>query len=156
MHNFYILLSCLLLTACASGSSLQKEAPSPSKDVPASSFQVLRTALAAVPGAQIAEGEPLVVSFPVGTLFAQDSVLPMPGGTAPLDALAAVLKQSGVMWKLKVRAASGEGEGYDLELANLRVKVLRTYFKSSGVNLRKIETTVVAESGAPLELKPIQ
>lgn len=151
MRTFCLLLICFLLAACAPVSS-----QAPILEEVGMSPQELRTELAKIAGAQIAEGDSLVVSFPVGTLFATGSVLPMPGGIAPLDALAAVMKQSGLSWSLVVRAVSGEGELYDSELAATRAKTLRTYFKKSGLKAQKISITARAGSGAPLELKPVQ
>ncbi len=151
MRNFCLLLICLLLSACAPGASTNVP---PIEEV-GMSRQMLRAEFAKIPGAQIAEGS-LLVSFPVGTLFATGSALPMPGGIEPLDALSTLMKQSGLSWSLIVRAASGEGDLYDSELAATRAKVLKTYFKNAGLNLKKLSITARAESGAPLELKPIQ
>jgi len=150
MRNFCLLLICFLLAACAPASS---QAPILEKD--GMSQQELRIELAKIAGAQIAEGGSLVVSFPTGTLFATGSVLPMPGGIDPLDALAAVMKRSRLNWNLKVRAASGEGELYDSDLAATRARILRTYFKNSGLSAQTLSITTLAETGAPLELKPI-
>ena len=150
MRNFCLLLICFLLAACAPASS-----QAPIIEEAGMSRQELRTELAKIAGAQITEGDSLVVSFPTGTLFATGSALPMPGGIDPLDALATVMKQSGLSWSLKVRAASGEGELYDSELAAIRAKILRTYFKNSGLNTQLISIIALAEPGAPLELKPI-
>ncbi len=151
MRNFCLLLICFLLAACAPGASTK--AP-PIEEV-GMSPQMLRAELTKISGAQIAEGS-LLVSFPVGTLFAAGSALPMPGGTEPLDALSTLMKQSGLSWSLIVRAASGEGELYDSKLAATRAKILKTYLKNAGLNLQKISITARAESGASLELKPIQ
>ncbi len=151
MRNFCLLLICLLVAACAPGAATK----TPPIEEVGMSPQILRAELTKIPGAQIAEGS-LLVSFPVGTLFAAGSALPMPGGIEPLDALSTLMKQSGLSWSLMVRAASGEGELYDSELAATRAKILKIYLKNSGLDLQKISITSRAESGAPLEIKPIQ
>ena len=151
MRNLGLLLICLLLTACATGSVTK----APPAEVVALSVQELRNELAKIPGARVADGEPLVARFPAGTLFAVGSALPMPDGTAALDALSALLKRSELNWQLRVRAASGEGEQYDEQLAGTRAEILKIYFKNSGIDLRKLKLSAVAETGAALELQPI-
>ncbi len=141
--RLFLLLLCLLMSACAPGG--------PGSEALLSSSQ-LRTAMAKLPGAQVIEGNPLRISYPSGILFAEASVLPMPGGPEQLDPLMTLIRQSGVAWQLRVHAVSGEGEKYDRLLAAERVKVLRTYLKSSGVDLLKITITAVSGSGVPLEL----
>lgn len=152
MRHLGLLLICLLLCACGARSGVKRE-PSVTG---ALSFQQLRNELAQIPGAQVTEGEPLVVSFPVGTLFGAGAALPMPGGTVPLDALSALVKQSGLNWRIRVRAASGEGAAYDATLANTRARIIETYFTNAGINLRKISLNAGAEPGAPLELTLVQ
>lgn len=157
MRNIFLLLICLLLSACAPGTGLKPAADILTTEMKANlSYPQLRKELAKLPGAQISDGEPLLVSYPVGTMFAESAVLPMPGGAGQLDALVVLIKQSGLAWRLKVRAASGDGEKYDAQLSAARAEVLRTYLQASGVNLRKISIMAVAESGAPLELSIIQ
>jgi hypothetical protein len=152
MRNLCILSICLLLSACVSGGMKPDSAV---LDYEAR-LQALRTELAQVPGVQLADAKPLSASFPVGTLFVEGSVLPTTGETSPLAALATVLRQSGFNWRLKVRAASGEGELYDKNLAAMRAKVLRTYFKNAGIDMQRIPLTAVAEAGASLELELVQ
>ena len=149
MRNLCLLLFCLLLTACVSGTGLKEEPPGLSP-------QQLRIELAKVSGVRIADGEPLLARFPVGTLFAQGSALPMPGGPALLDALTNLVKKSKLNWSLKVRAASGEGEQHDAELAATRAEILKVYFNNARVNMQKISITAIAEQGASLELELVQ
>ncbi len=151
MRNLGLLLISLLLSACATGSVTK----APVAGLVVLSIQELRIELAKIAGALVADGEPLVASFPLGTLFAQGSALPMPGGTVPLDAISALIKRSGLNWQLRVRAASGEGAQYDGQLSATRAEILRIYFKNSGIDLSKLMLTAVAETGAPLELKPV-
>jgi len=146
------LLICCLLSACAvgtSGTSVQPNGGEP----PALSHAQLRRTLAALPGAQVPETEPLRVLFPAGSLFARGSVLPMPGGTGLLDGLADLLKKSQLPWQLTLRATSGEGTEYDKGLAASRVEVLKTYFKDVGLNPRKLRFKSAAEEGALLEMQ---
>jgi len=156
MRNLCLLLICFSLTACVAGTGTSSKYRAPIPAGVVLSFPQLRAELAKIPGIQVAVGEPLVASFPAGVLFAQGSVLPMPGGTEPLDALSTLVKRSGKSWAIKLRADSDEGQLYDAQLVSKRVKLIKTYFKSSGVNLRKLSITAVAEAGASLELRPIQ
>ena len=142
--NILILFGFLLLSACA------QNAGGPGKGTPMNA-QLLRNELAAIPGAVVTE-EPLRVRFPVGALFAQQALLPMPGGVEVLDPLAAVLQKSQRNWLLKLRASTGEGAEYDAKLAAERAVVLKTYLTAAGVRPESLEFTSVAEPGDPLEL----
>lgn len=153
MRKLCFILVCLLLTACTAGTGSQSARKQLSQ---AEQVLNLRAGLAQIPGAEVAAGAPLLVSFPLGTLFAQGSALPIASGIAPLDALVALVKQSEAHWQVRLRAASGEGAEYDAQLATMRARIIKTYFKNSGINLLALEITAVAETGAPLELKLVQ
>ena len=86
-------------------------------------------------------------------MFAQGSVLPMPGGSALMDGLAALLKRSGRAWQLTLRAETGLGQDYDTELAAKRALVLETYLKSAGLNMGTISLASMTDSGAPFSLQ---
>lgn len=158
MRNIFLLLICLLLSACAASNQQQVVKPSKpeAKTKTSLNYPQLRQELAKLPGAMISDREPLLVTYPAGSLFAQNAVLPMPGGTGSLDALARLIKHSNLTWQLKIRAYAGEGADYDEQLAAERAKILRTYLRGAGVNVKKIMIMTVAEEGAPLELSVSQ
>lgn len=153
MRKLFSLLICCLLCACAATNVPQSRETQPqARAEKALSFPQLRRELAALPGVTVADGEPLRASYPAGTLFAAAAVLPMPGGTVQLDALAALLKKSNMKWNLRVRAATADGRDYDGRLAADRARILGIYLREAGVDPQKINLTAVAEEGAPLEL----
>lgn len=152
--GFLILFCGFILSACAPASGGPKAGPAvqqPTRVEPLS-HQRLREELARLPGARLSPGDPLQVSYPAGSLFAESALLPMPGGAGALDALAAVLRQSHLSWVLRVRASTGEGAAYDAKLAAERARILQLYLTNAGVDLRRISLMSVAEAGAPLEL----
>ncbi len=151
--SLLILLGAILLAACAPSPQGRPGVEAPAEpQAPALSHAELRQELARLPGAEVSEGEPLRVSYPAGVLFGEFALLPMPGGSGMVDALARVLRNSGLSWQLKLRAATGEGEEYDRQLAAERARVLLTYLKGAGVDPRKISLVSLAEAGSPLEL----
>jgi len=140
-----LLLGLMLLSACA------PTAAGPGKTPPMNA-QLLRDELAELSGVILTE-EPLLVRFPVGTLFAEEALLPMPGGVEVLDPLAAILRKSNQSWLIKVRAATGEGAEYDARLASERAGILKTYLVAAGVDPESLEFTSLAEAGDPLEMR---
>lgn len=148
-----VLIVAILVTACGPATNRPQERSPLTSDqpVPLSNPQ-LRTALEQLPGLVLAPGDPLRASYPVGALFAEAALLPLPGGVATLDPLAMLLRQSTHTWRLTVRAATGEGLEYDRQLAAERTRVLQTYFKNAGVDLRRLTFLSLAEAGDPLEL----
>jgi len=157
MGKIFCLFVFSLLSGCASG-TLPSSGESPvggqvEKNI---SYAQLRSEFASLPGALVSETDPLIVSFPVGTLFAAGAVLPMPGGAGLLDALARVVKDSNLLWQMKVRAATDGGQRYNQDLAEERVRVLKVYLTGSGVNLRHLRFSAVAEGGASLEMLALQ
>ncbi len=157
MRNLIIFIICALLAACASGGGpAQVTRSQPQIAIPELSYQELRQEFKTLAGAVVSETDPLVVSYPNGTLFTDTALLPMPGGAGQLDAIASLIRQSGMNWSLKVRADAGEGAEYDALLAAQRVKVLQTYFQSVGVSLKKVAINAVPGPGVPLELHIIE
>jgi hypothetical protein len=152
MRNLCLLLICLMLAACAPATGGDAKAR---KLLNQEQLQALRNELMLIPGVHVITNQPLTLGFPVGTMFTEGSALPFPG-TEALEALTTLIKQSELHWEVTVRAASGEGEKHDSELANTRARILQTYFKSFAVNLDNIAMTARAEAGDPLELKLIQ
>lgn len=151
---FFPVLGVLFLAACApvANSPQNRSAATAAIQQVPLSHQQLRAQLAALPGIEVAPTEPLVASYPAGSLFAAAALLPMPGGVSVLDPLATFLRRSNLSWQLKVRAATGEGVEYDHQLAAARVQILQQYFAAAGVDLRRMLFRSVAEDGAPLEL----
>lgn len=157
MRIFIIVLSFLLLVSCApAGSGKPVSITDPQIALPKLSYLQLRQNFKDLTSAQVSETDPLVVLYPTSALFSETAVLPMPGGAGQLDALASLIRQSGLSWQLNVRADAGEGDAYDILLAEQRVKVLRAYFQSVGVDLKKIYIKAVTGAGAPLEMKVVQ
>jgi hypothetical protein len=155
MRKLIILLICGFLAACTAGPAVQPQSSSGVSAANRLSHAALRAELAKLPGAQVADSEPLIVKFPAGTLFADGAVLPMPGGTGLLDALAALVKDSNLFWQLKLRAAPGKGAAYAQSFAAQRVLVLQTYLRNSGIDLRNLQFVALAEDGVPLEMQVI-
>jgi hypothetical protein len=114
-------------------------------------FPRLRAALEQIDGIDIAAGTPLRFSYPVGSLFGAAAVLPMPGGVAQLDRLVALLKNAGLKWQMKVRAATEYGAEYDQQLAGARLRNLLVYFGDTGLDMKLLAPIALAETGAPLE-----
>ncbi|MCF6177778.1 MAG: hypothetical protein L3J63_00100 [Geopsychrobacter sp.] len=156
MRRFIYLLLICLLSACALGGQQTDKSKSAFELSPALSHAQLREAFAALPGVLVPESEPLRVLFPAGVLFASGSVLPMPGGSGMLDSLVDLLKESNLDWRFILRAASGEGTEYDQGLAAARVKILKTYFKDVGLNVRTLRFQAVAEAGPLLEIQNLK
>ncbi|WP_020678196.1 hypothetical protein [Geopsychrobacter electrodiphilus] len=152
MRKYIFLLICSLLAACAAGTHPKAGVePESLIDLPQ-----LRAGLSQLPGVLVSGTDPLTVRFPVGTLFATGSVLPMPGGPDMLDPMIRLMKDSHRTWQLTLRAKTGEGKAYDQSLADARLIVMQTYLKSSGVNSSNITFNAVAGEGAPLEMQLLQ
>lgn len=114
-------------------------------------FPQLRAALEQLTDIEIAAGAPLRFSYPVNSLFGAAAVLPMPGGVTQLDRLVAFLKNAGIKWQMKVRAATEYGPEYDQQLASARLRNLLVYFSGSGLDMKLLAPVALAEAGAPLE-----
>lgn len=138
----------LALLAC-----VPPPAPPPPPVAPPDTGAALRRELAALPGAVVGEAEPLTVSYPGETLFAAGSVLPLPGGTAVLDPLAAVLAAHPELnWRGTVRARTEVSPEYDAALAGKRLELLQRYFRNKGIDGERLPLTALVAPGAPLEL----
>jgi hypothetical protein len=155
MRKLIILLICGFLAACTPGPAVQPQISSGVSVANPLSSAALRAELAKLPGALVSATDPLTVSFAAGTLFAEGAVLPMPGGTGLLDALAALVKDSNLSWQLKLRAAPGKGVAYAQSFASQRALVLRTYLRNFGIDLRNLQFVALAEDGVPLEMQVI-
>lgn len=114
-------------------------------------FPQVRAALEKIDGIDIAADAPLRFSYPVDSLFGAAAVLPMPGGVAQLDRLVSLLKNAGVKWQMKVRAATDYGSEYDQQLASARLRNLQAYFSGSGLDMTLLAQVALDEAGAPLE-----
>jgi len=138
----YIFAALLLLSACTA------TAPS---NVISDSVPLLEQ-LAALPGARVDVEEPLRFSYPEQTMFAAAAVLPLPGGLAMLDPLAAFLRRNpGLNWRVDVRVTTAHGSDYDQNLAEKRSELLATYLLSREVALADLNFHPEAGSGQPLE-----
>lgn len=155
-REFFALSCCLMamLTGCATPPPAATPPPvSPSLKQAATpmDFPQVRAALEQINGIEIAAGTPLRFSYPVGSLFGAAAVLPMPGGVAQLDRLVNLLKNAGIKWQMKVRAATDYGSEYDQQLASARLQNLHIYFSGSGLDMTLLAPVALAEAGAPLE-----
>lgn len=147
------LLMVLSLSGCAPP-GLGSTAPlrSPSVDTAG-----LRREMANLPGARVGEEEPPVTSYPGEVLFAEGAAVPLAGGTALLDPLAAFMAaRPDIRWQVTVRARTGQGEENDLALAAKRAELLTRYLEAKGVPAARLDVTADAAEGAPLELAPAQ
>jgi hypothetical protein len=112
----------------------------------------ISAAAAALPGVRIDSVDPLSLSYPGEILFARGAVLPLPGGPALLDSLAALIAaEPRGRWRGTVRAG-GESPLYDLALAEKRRELLERYLQGRGVQTGIVTLVAVAEEGPPLEL----
>lgn len=147
MKAFSILLPLLLaLASCAAPS--RPPAPPATAD-PA----VLRQQLLDLPGASFDPEKVLTVFYPGETLFAEGAALPLPGGTAVLDPLAAlILATPGVQAVAIVRAHTEISAAYDQALAQKRGELLERFFRNRGVTGERLKLIVEAAEGPPLEL----
>ncbi len=141
MNRFAIAL-LLLLSACTATAP-----PSVKND-----SVTLLEQLAALPGARVDAEEPLRFSYPEQTMFAAGAVLPLPGGPALLDPLAAFFQRNpGLSWRVDVRVATAHGSDYDQNLAEKRSELLATYLLSKEVALAELSFHPEAGPGQPLE-----
>jgi len=145
-------LSCCLMVMLA-GCATPPPAATPTRHQTAvpMDFPQVQAALEQIDGIDIAAGTPLRFSYPVDSLFGAAAVLPMPGGVAQLDRLVNLLKNAGLKWQMKVRAATGYGPEYDRQLAEARLRNLNFYFSGSGLDMKLLTPQALAEGGAPLE-----
>lgn len=141
----------LLLPACAPTPVLPPAPPAPLP--PALDGASLRLEAAALPGVSVADGEPLRLSYPGEVLFAAGAALPLPGGTALLDPLAAfLLAHPEARWTGTVRAGTGISPEYDAALAKKRQELLEAFFRNKGIAGDRLKLDVETAEGAPLEL----
>ena len=143
MRSIILLLLSVSLFACVA------PAPPPVVRDPA----VLRRQMEALPGAAVGPDETLRVSYPGEVLFAQGAALPLPGGTAVLDPLAALLvSHSEARGRVTVRARTEISAEYDRSLAQKRAELLERYFRNRGIPEGRLSFTTEAGDGPPLEL----
>lgn len=128
----------LLLAACA----VQPEKP------PELSRQTVADAL---PGANVSE-DGLQISYPGNNLFAEGSVLPLPGGMAVLEPLVNLLNNNRQFGVVVTVRSSGHDEEYDKLLANKRLQLLETIFLNRGLEEERLQMNAASEAGAPLEI----
>lgn len=152
MKPFLFLLLLLTLASCAPPS---RPPATPAAVDPAA----LRQQLLELPGASINPEKELTVFYPGESLFAEGAALPLPGGTAVLDPLAALLAANpGVRVEGTVRAHKGISAAYDEALARKREELLERFFLNRGVAGDRLSLRAEAGEGPPLELtlSPIQ
>ncbi len=128
----------LFLSACAV----------PSEKPPELSRQAVADAL---PGAVVSE-DGLTISYPGNSLFAEGSVLPLPGGMAVLEPLANLLNINRQFKVLVAVRSSGHAEEYDKVLATKRMQLLETIFINRGLEEARLQMRALTGAGAPLEL----
>lgn len=147
-------LLLLLLTACAGPQAKQDQVAAATVAAVASQANAeLRSAASALPGAVVAAGEALTIGYPGPALFSEGSAVPLAGGIAVLDPLAALLASHGSSrWQGTVRAASGVSPEYDQQLAATRVELLGRYFSQRGIAADRLVLRAEAGSGPSLEL----
>jgi hypothetical protein len=138
----YSFLLILLLAACAL----------PPKESPEVAQQKMATQLQALPGA-VVNAENLQISYPVGSLFAEGSVLPLPGGMEMLDPLIDLLIYNPQFEVNGIIRSSGHEEQHDLLLAGKRLELLQTIFQNRGLDAGRLQWKMAAGAGAPLELQ---
>ncbi len=127
----------LLLSACA-------PPPAEVPELPAEKLQTL-------PGALVSD-DGLVISYPGNVLFANGSVLPLPGGMTLLDPLVALLiEQRDYRAEVTVRS-SGHGVEYDRQLAEKRAELLERICRNRGLEESRVQFTAAAGGGPPLEI----
>jgi len=145
-----LLLLPLLLLACAAPAPPPPPAAPPEARIDPA---VLRSEAAALPGAVVAAEEPLTLHYPGPALFAEGAVLPLPGGTAVLDPLAAFLAaHPELLWTGTVRAGAAESPEYGAELAAKRRELLERFFHGRGVSAGQLQLSAAAGEGVPLAL----
>ena len=147
-------LLLLLLTACAAPrvarETVAEEAVAPA--TPTADLD-LRGGAAALPGAEVGAGEPLIIVYPGETLFGTWAALPLAGGTGMLDPLARFLAEHGASrWQGTVRAGTGVSPEYDLQLAEKRAELLGRYFGNRGIGSDRLWLRAEAGSGPTFEL----
>lgn len=132
----------LLLAGCAAAPGRGGTTSSAAAAAPYS----LRSQAALLPGADLAPGEPLRLSY--GQLFAAGATLPLAGGVEQLQPLGDFLQQAtGTRWQLRVR-----GDG-DPALAQARTRLLQDYFGRRGLAAERFQWQVEAGAAAALELQ---
>jgi len=137
---FGILIGVLLVAGCMAPAppqiggavETQPEPPSPTE---------LQQRMAEIPGGAVV-GVPgrVELRFANGTLFEREAVLPLPGGKAVLDPLAALLRDyPQAAWQLEVAADTEHGVDYNRRLAEKRSELLQKYLQRRGVATGSVE-----------------
>ena len=104
-------------------------------------------------GVVIERQEPLTLSYPEQTLFAEGAALPLPGGVAVLDPLADFLStHPETRWRMEVRAKTGLGADYDQRLAGRRAELVSRFLAKRGVRPERLSVVAEGGEGAPLVL----
>lgn len=144
-----VLLFLALGTMALSGCTLLKpEEVAPSFDPAAFSLE-----LAALPGAEIGQGEALTVSYPGERLFGAESAIPFPGGAGMLDPLARmIIAHPDVRWEGIVRVGSEGAAKYGEALVEKRRELLTRFFTKRGVGEERLPITIGTGEGAPFEV----
>ena len=126
--RFLLAILLLLLVSCA-----------PPKSATQSNRDNLLPQVSQLPGAVVANGEPLSFGYPAQVMFGTHAVLPMPGGPKLLNPLAEFLKQNPqVPWLVDVRVQTIYGDEYDQALSEKRSELLANYLLSKGVDLHNL------------------
>jgi hypothetical protein len=138
----------LLKTCCLAMFLLFSACAVPPEKPPELSRQAVADAL---PGAVVSE-DGLQISYPDNSLFAEGSVLPLPGGMAVLEPLVNLLNNNRQFKVAVMVRSNGHDEEYDKLLATKRMHLLETIFINRGLEKERLQMSVVTGAGAPLEL----
>ncbi len=131
-------LLLLLLTACATPPG---EAP----------IETVGEQVPLLPGAMVS-ADGLQISYPDNTLFAEGSVLPLPGGMSVLDPLIDFLMTNRDFTVAGIVRSAGHDPDYDRLLAGKRRDILGAIFQNRGIEEQRLQLVTATGSGPPLEL----
>jgi len=143
----------LTATACTPPLASQQATP-PQKAGKAEEDGGLPQRLGELPGSKQLEEPGLTgVAYPEGSLFARGAVLPLPGGSALLEPLVGLLKESkSQRWRIVLSARTGQGADYDQRLAEQRMVIVQRYLQNRGVALSLVDFAIDPQASVPLQL----
>ena len=120
---------CLILMLFLSACAVPKEKP------PELTPQRIKDSL---PGAVVSD-DGLQISYPGNALFAEGSVLPLPGGMQVLEPLVTLLNSNRQYNVVATVRSRGHDEEYDQLLASKRRDILEAIFRNRGISEERLQ-----------------
>ena len=133
---------CLFLVLTLAGC-----AATPQKDP----LETVRATLPELPGAKVS-ADGMQISYPDDSLFAEGSVLPLPGGMSVLDPLIDFLLANPELTITGTVRSAGHNEEYDRLLVGRRLEILTAVFTNRGIEDNRLQLVMATGDGAPLEI----